>query len=141
MAEAVFKDMVRKAGLEDRFHVESAGTSDEELGNSTHPGTVRVLKRNNIHFQGYARQVTHADLQRFDYVLAMDRHNLANLRYYVDGSQAEVRLFLSYARQSGAVSLEDVPDPWYDHNYERTYDLVTKGCRAFLDYLRDKHSF
>ena len=39
MAEFVFRDLVQKRGLGERFSVASAATSTEELGNPVHPGT------------------------------------------------------------------------------------------------------
>ena len=45
-------------------------------------------------------------------------------------------LFLDDARQAGTVTHEEVPDPWYDGQFDRTYDLITKGCVAFLARLR-----
>ena len=62
MAEFVFRDMVRRAGREDEFYIESAATSREEIGNDTHPGTKGKLRENGIPFERhYARQVTKAN--------------------------------------------------------------------------------
>ena len=49
MAEFVFKDMVQKKGIADRFHIESAATSTEEIGNPVHRGTVRILSSWEFH--------------------------------------------------------------------------------------------
>ena len=48
MAEFVFRDMVQKQGLGDRFHIASAATSREEIGNPVHPGTTRKLREFGI---------------------------------------------------------------------------------------------
>ena len=37
MAEFVMKHLVKKAGLEQEFHIESAATSREEIGNPVYP--------------------------------------------------------------------------------------------------------
>ena len=37
MAEFGMKDLVKKAGLEQEFHIESAATSREEIGNPVYP--------------------------------------------------------------------------------------------------------
>ena len=83
-----------------------------------------------------ARQVTPADIQNFDYLLAMDRGHLNYLKRNVGTSKATIDLFLNDAHKAGQVTYEEVPDPWYDGQYDRTYDLVTKGCAAFLKRLR-----
>jgi protein-tyrosine phosphatase len=114
-----------------------------------------VLHKNNIPYNGRARQIDYADLNDFDYILAMDRENLSNLlrlvnrgersaqekmdRLYGNANRPEVALFLSYANQAGTVSLTEVPDPYFDGRYERVYELVTKGCAALLDSIRQKH--
>ena len=40
MAEFVFKDMIRKEGLENQVYIESAATSSEEVGNGMHTGSI-----------------------------------------------------------------------------------------------------
>jgi protein-tyrosine phosphatase len=142
MAEAVFREMVQQAGLGDQFRVDSAGISAEEVGNTVHSGTVGVLKKHRIpqNPQRYARQITPQDLTEFDYLLAMDRGHLRYMQQRAGTSKAEIKLFLEDARQAGTVTLTEVPDPWYDGEYDRTYDLVTKGCAAFLKRLRAERS-
>lgn len=139
MAEAVFQDMVNKAGLDDQIMVDSAGTSDWEVGKRAHHGTLEILRRNNIAYNGRARRITADDLDEFDYILAMDASNLAYLKRHTRDSSTKVALFLSYASQAGTVAADEVPDPYYDGNFDYTYELVVKGCQAFLDYLRQKH--
>ena len=59
MAEFLFRDMVKKAGLEKEFYITSRATSTEELGNPVHPGTRRVLESLGIDCSGkYAQQIT-----------------------------------------------------------------------------------
>lgn len=141
MAEAVFQNMVNQAELSDKISVDSAGTGGWHAGEAAHRGTLSVLKRNNIPYNGRARQYARADLDDFDYVLAMDTENLSHLKRGAAGAgRAEVRLFLDYAREAGTVARSEVPDPYYDGGFDRTYDLVMKGSKALLDYLRAKHS-
>lgn len=142
MAEAVFRDAVKRAGLDQQIEVDSAGISDEELGNTTHPGTVRVLTRHNIPHDPKrpARPVNRSDFERFDYLLAMDYSHEEYLQMMALPGEGQIQLFLSEAYKAGDVSREDVPDPWYDGQYDRTYDLVTRGCQAFLTNLRQRHN-
>lgn len=138
MAEYVLSDMVKQAGLAGKVTVDSAGISNEEVGNTVHQGTVSVLSKHGIPHDSRrpARQITRADFEQFDYLLAMDHGHLNYLKRNGGQSQAVIDLFLSDAKQAGLVSRDDVPDPWYDGQYDRTYDLVTKGCAAFLERLR-----
>ena len=80
MAEFVMKDMVKKQGLEDLFHIESAATSREEIGNSVYPPAKRMLAKHGISCVGKrARQVTKADLDYYDEIILMDRNNMGNM--------------------------------------------------------------
>lgn len=50
MAEFMFKDFVKKNGVENKFYVDSAATSFEEIGNDMHYGAKKKLDeaRNKI---------------------------------------------------------------------------------------------
>ena len=77
MAEFVMKDLVKKAGLEDCFMIESAATSTEEIGNSVYPPARRKLAEHGISCAGKtARQMTRSDYDRFDLLIGMDSRNI-----------------------------------------------------------------
>lgn len=140
MAEGVFRQKVKEAGLSDRILVDSAGTASYHVGEQAHPGTRDVLKRHNIPYNGRARQFARRDLSDFDYVLTMDLSNLRNVERYVSEETAtEVRMFLSYANDAGLTDVREVPDPYYNGRYDVVYDLVDKGSQALLDHIRKTH--
>lgn len=156
MAEAVFSQMVREAGLADQIMVDSAGTGSWHEGEPAHSGTLKMLQKQGIPYAGRARQITPTDLETFDYILAMDRDNLANVmrlinhgerasehklaRFYgTEQRGAEVALFLSYAHRAGLAARTEVPDPYFDGRFEETYALVHQGCAALLDHIREHH--
>ena len=86
MAEFVMKDLVRKAGLEKSFYIESAATSREELGNPVYPPARRKLAEHGISCQGKtARQLTREDYQSFDLLVGMDWANLRNMERICGG--------------------------------------------------------
>src|SRR5690606_26802126 len=79
MAEAIFRDMVKREGLDAYIEVDSAGTGDWHVGKPPHEGTRRLLDSKQISYAGLvARQLTKEDLSTFDYILAMDENNLAH---------------------------------------------------------------
>lgn len=134
MAEFVLKDMVMKCGLGSRFHIESAATSTEEIGNPVHYGTRNKLKQYGISVAGKtARQMTKKDYERFDYILGMDQWNLRNMhRILRNDPEGKVHLLLDYS-----VNPRDIADPWYTGNFDVTYDDIVEGCEAFLDFLKN----
>ena len=135
MAEFVMKDMVRKAGLEDCYYIESAATSREEIGNDTHPGTKRKLTEVGIPFtKRRARQVTKAEYDEYDYLVIMDQNNYRNLfRIIGDDPDNKVYKLLDFAGKD-----RDIADPWYTGNFDETYDDVVDGCQALLNHLENK---
>lgn len=81
MAEAIFRDLVVKEGLEEKIVIDSAGTGDWHIGHPPHKGTQKILKENEVVFEGIkARQVEKEDLTKFDYIIAMDNKNIADLK-------------------------------------------------------------
>lgn len=132
MAEFVMKDLVEKAGLSDSFHIESAATSAEELGNPVYPGTKRILDRLGIDCSAKrARRITADDYDKFDLIIAMDDANMRNLRakYHQDPDH-KIHLLMSYAGNPRPIA-----DPWYTGDFETTYQDVDAGCRGLLKEL------
>lgn len=137
MAEAVFRHLVEQAGLSAQIEVDSAGTGNWHVGEAAHPGTRRVLREHGISYTGSARQVRPADFSRFDYILALDDDNLADLRRIMpQDSPAVLARFLNFDPDA---TDKAVPDPWYDGRFEHVYQLIERAARALLAYLRAEH--
>ncbi len=105
MAEFVMKDLVKKSGLETQFHIESAATSTEEIGNPVYPPARRKLAEHGINCEGKtARQLIRADYDRFDLLIGMDRANLRNIHRICGGDyDGKLRLLMDYTdRREGA---------------------------------------
>ena len=134
MAEFIFTHMVKEEGLADHFHIESAATSREEIGNDTHHGTRRKLKEVGIPiWPRSARQITKKDYKEFDYILVMERYNLRNLERVIGKDvDGKVHLLLDYTNRPG-----NIADPWYTGNFDETYDDIVEGLQGFLEYLKD----
>ncbi len=132
MAEFVFRDMVQKRGLADQFHIASAATSSEELGNPVHYGTTNKLKTLGISTKGkYAVQLKKKDYQEYDYILGMEYRNIRNIDRIVGSDpKRKVHMLLDFSGNP-----RDIADPWYTGNFDRTYDDILEGCEGFLNYL------
>lgn len=131
MAEFVMKDLVAKAGLESQFHIESAATSTEEIGNPVHPLARQKLREHGIDCSGKtARQLTRADGEKFDLLIGMDSANLRNMRRICGDSEEKIHLLLDFTQRPG-----DVADPWYTGDFDATWRDVLEGCRGLMEYL------
>ncbi len=133
MAEFVMKELVRRAGLEHEFLIESAATSREEIGNDIHYGTRQKLIEQNIPFsRRAARQITRADYDKYDWLVAMDDENIFYMnRCWAPDLEHKIVRLLSFAGKT-----RDIADPWYTGNFDQTYDDIVEGCTAFLNKLR-----
>ena len=133
MAEYVMKDLVRKAGLEGEFYIDSAATSTEEIGNGVHHGTRRKLARMGVPCGDHrARQMTRGDYEKFDLLIGMDNANIRNMTRIAGGDdEGKIRRMLDYTNRPG-----EVADPWYTGNFDETWDDIIEGCTNLLKQLR-----
>ena len=82
--------------------------------------------------------MSRVDFERFDYVLAMDRDNLAALRRLMPkGHEREPQLFLAYASSQ---KILEVPDPYYGgpEGFELVLDLIEDASRGLLEDIRQR---
>ena len=120
------KDLVRKAGVGERFEIASAATSREEIGSPVYPPARRELAKHGISCDGKrARQVTAADVDYYDYIFYMDGRNEKNLRRMLPRWSEKIRPLLH----------RDVADPWYTGDFSQTWDDILEGCQNILKEL------
>jgi len=133
MAEMVMKHLVKQAGREKEFYIDSAACRRDELGNSMHRGTRSKLTQMNVPFTDHrARLVQSSDYTDFDYLICMDDENLYDLNYKFSGDgERKVHKLMEYCGKS-----RDVADPWYTGNFDETWDDVLAGCTALLEVLK-----
>ena len=130
MAEFILKALVKARGLEDRFHIESAAVSTEEIGNPIYPPAKRCLQQHGVWFSPdkRARQVTKADYDRFDRIICMDASNLRLIRRIIPSDpEGKIHLMMSYTGVG-----RDVADPWYTGDFEETFQDLLVACEAML---------
>ena len=132
MAEYVFKDLVRKEGLEKDFLIESRGVI-ADVGSDIHPGTKKMLDLHNIPYDKHvSTQLEKSDYEKFDYFIGMDDYNVISMKKLF-GSDKKIYKLLDFTKNS-----KEIDDPWYTHNFNVTYDDVDKGCKALLEYIKCK---
>ena len=139
-AEGVFRALVEREGLGDRIAVDSAGTGAWHVGQSPDPRGQKAALRRGIDLSGIrARKATKADFGTFDYVLAMDRDNLAALKDLCPpGEEHRLGLVLDYAPEART---RDVPDPYYGgrQGFECVLDLIEAASAGLLAHIRKTH--
>lgn len=136
MAEFVFKDIVKKQGLEKEFYIKSSATSYEEIGNNIHYGTRNKLIQKGISFENRkAIRLKPEDYKKYDYIIGMENSNIKNIKRIVgDDYENKVYKLLDFSNNP-----RDIADPWYTRNFEITYNDVVDGCNGFMNYLKNKN--
>ncbi len=129
MAEFVMKELVRRAGREAEFIIDSCACRTDAIGSDTHPDTKKILQENGIPFTPRAaRQIRREDYAQWDDIIAMDEENMRDLMRLSSGDpDGKIALLLSFAAEK-----REVADPWYTGNFAATYDDVLRGCSALL---------
>ena len=102
--------------------------------------SVAAAARRGLTVDGAARQVTRADFERFDLLVAMDASNASGLLSLAPDEQAaaKVRLLREFDPASAGSGDLDVPDPYYGEGdgFDRVLDLVDAACRGLLEDVR-----
>lgn len=137
MAEAVFRDLVKKEGLEDTLTVDSAGVGHWHVGSEPHEGTRKVLDENKIAYDGLkARQVNEADWDDFNYLIAMDQDNIMDLKGIREKNDVVIAKLMDYVPYAKE---RNVPDPYFTGNFNYVYELVLEGCTKLLEDIKEEH--
>jgi protein-tyrosine phosphatase len=136
LAESVFRHLVRSRGMEDRFEIDSAGTSGYHAGDPPDPRSVATARSRGVEVTGASRPVSKRDLHEFDYVIVMDAENRSHidrLRATVGGTARVHRLREWDPERSGL----DVPDPYYGgaRGFDDVHDMVERSCEGLLDHI------
>ncbi|MBD5100436.1 MAG: low molecular weight phosphotyrosine protein phosphatase [Clostridiales bacterium] len=132
MAEFVLKDIVKKLGKEKDFFIASSATSCEELGNPVHRGTRAKLAEFGISCAGKtATRLRKDDYDKYDMFIGMDSYNLVNmLKIFGSDSERKIHSMLEFIGSS-----DDVADPWYTGDFDKTYEDIKAGCDALVKRL------
>lgn len=140
-AEAVMKHLVEREGLSNAIHVESAGTGDWHVGRPPDERSRHVAKGRGFLLEGRARQFVAPDFERFDYVVAMDGENRAELGRIAKRASRDTEVHMLRDFDPEAPRGSDVPDPYYGgpQGFERVIDICEAGCRGLLQHIREKH--
>jgi len=136
-AEGVFRKVVKDAGLEHKFEIDSAGTIGYHAGERPDQRAQDAASNRGYDLSKQkARQVKARDYEYYDYILAMDMENLKNLEAESsDEHRAKIQLFLEFASNADTV---EVPDPYYGslNGFDRVLDLVEDASKGLLDHIK-----
>ncbi len=138
-AHGVFQALVEAEGLAAAIEVDSAGTHSYHIGSAPDPRSQNTARGRGVDLSGLrARRFESSDFTEFDYLLAMDRNNLADmLAIKPADAGASAELMLQY---SDAYRAAEIPDPYFGNDgFDLVFDMVADASRGLLRHIRERH--
>jgi protein-tyrosine phosphatase len=132
LAEAIFNHKIKNLNLQHLVSADSCGTGNYHIGNQPDPRTIKTAKNNGVEIWHQARQLTAGDLEKFDYLFAMDQQNLKNILRLPDADKHTHKIKLM--RQFDPQGPGDVPDPYYGtlHDFQYVYEMLDRTLDEFI---------
>ena len=142
-AEGVFARLVANERLRGIIKVDSAGLGAWHKGERADKRARTVAEKHGYELNSVARQITEADFETFDMLIAMDRSNAQELRTMAKGGVQEAKISLLRDHDPISPNGTEVPDPYYGsaEDFELMFGLVERACKALLADLQRKYQF
>lgn len=136
MAALVFTEHLRRAGLDDRVRITSAGTGGWHVGESADERACRTLSSAGYPTDHVAAQVGAEHLDA-DLLLCADSGHLRAVRRLVPGTE-RVRLLRSFDPSAPAGA--EVPDPYYGSGdgFTEVLKMIEAAMPGLLDWVRER---
>jgi len=133
-AEGVFLHLVKQAGRQDEFHVDSAGTHGYHVGHSPDSRMQAAARERGYSLDSRARRVQADDFERFDFIVAMDDANFSDLDSIDPGARANLVRMCDYCESRDE---NEVPDPYYggEAGFFQVIDILEDACSGLLKKL------
>jgi len=142
MAEGIFIKLLESSNLDDVISCDSSGTSTYHLGQNSDTRMSLIATKHGITLNHKARQFTEYDFDEFDYILAMDRSNMADIKELEWQDNHNYKLIMMRDFDDNADSL-DVPDPYFgegDEGFENVYQILLRSCNNLLDRIKKENN-
>ncbi len=138
LAEAIFKEKAKSAGLDKIITVDSCGTGNYHIGEDPDPRSIAIAEKHDIPMHHKARQLSREDGDNFNYIMVMDDKNYEDTMavvHYGSASVYKMRHFDPLGRD------KDVPDPYFggDEGFQHVYDILDRSSIQFLEYLKKEY--
>ncbi|MES2796642.1 MAG: low molecular weight protein-tyrosine-phosphatase [Bacteroidota bacterium] len=147
IAEGTMEKLIKEKNLSNIISVDSAGTADYHIGNLPDRRTRQNAENHHLILTHKCRQIHIQDFLDFDYIVAMDSNNLADIQLLSLRAfgihQSEESCFLLRKFDPEGNTKTSVPDPYYgdQSDFEEVFQIVNRSNEQFLDWLIEKHHF
>lgn len=133
MAQIMFQEIINHNKLNNKIMVDSAATSNYEIGNSIYQPAFQILKQNNYkNIEHKAKQINDKDFVNFDYIVGMDKQNIINLKQMCPKKCLQ-KIHLIY--DISATPTNEIKDPWYTNDFQTTFNQLKEILPLWLQKL------
>ena len=137
MAEGVFRQLVRQAGLDDVVKVSSAGTHGFHSGEAPDKRAQAAMAKRGYDISDLkASKVSDSAFDEFDMILTMDWDNLQALQQaFPKRAHHKLQLLMRFATEHETAT---IPDPYYGNaqGFEQVLDYIEDACAGLLDVAK-----
>lgn len=136
LAEAIFKHKIKEKGLQAQFEVHSCGTANYHVGTTPDPRTIKNALRNGVVIDHLGRQLSKNDLVAYDFIIAMDKSNHANISKLENARDHSLKIKLMRSFDLTPTG-DEVPDPYYgdEADFQNVFDILSHSVDSFIDFL------
>lgn len=140
LAEAIFKDKVKRRNLDRYIEADSCGTANYHIGHSPDDRTIRNALKNGVTIDHLGRQLADDDLDRYDFILVMDNSNHRNVLRLKSAEKHQHKISLMRTYDSSGVGKE-VPDPYYgnERDFQEVFEILDRSTEQFIQHLEKNH--
>ena len=138
LAEAIYAHKIKENNLSGSIACSSAGTADYHVGSLPDTRSMNIARVHSIPIQHRGQQFRKSEGESFDYLIAMDKSNYANMIEELGNEPSNLFLMRDFdGEDKGA----DVPDPYHGSNegFEKVYQILDRSLNEFISFLRDHH--
>ena len=142
-AEGIMHKMVQDAGLEHEIIIDSAGTSAFHAGEPADPRSRATAQKHGYHLTSRARGFTQKDIQKFQYIIAMDSTNKKNILDMCTSNEQRDRVHLLCDFDPNSAPETSVPDPYYggEDGFTTVLNICERGCKGLLQHIKNLHNY
>ena len=136
-AENLFRHLAEEIGVEQKYQVDSAGTSAYHVGEEPDPRMRQVAAQHGFHYTGRARQFEQDDFENFDVIIAMDETNRRNLLRMARTPEHKTKVRMMRQFDPNGSASDPVPDPYYGgiDGFEKVYRILERSIKGLLENL------
>ena len=138
LAEAIFNQLIQERGLDQEVACDSAGTGDWHVGEPPDPRTQAVARRYKVPLHHRGRQFSPADFATYDYIVAMDRKNRADIQAQASGAASPSYQLWLLREFDDPPGQQDVPDPYWggESGFDDMFHQLRRCCVNLLSHIQ-----